>query len=163
MTGDEPAPRSDTGGMAALQVAEAHLTTLLTATDALDSKATFLLAVNVALFGVFFGAVISATKPTDWIALTAPAVLSTLLLVVGFWTVRPRDLSQFVRPQDLLLHKGNVFSSDQLAWSYVVSIGRACELVNEVLDVKARGIGLLAAGTALHILAIGVSAAVWIP
>ena len=51
--------------MAALQVAEAHLTTLLTATDALDSKATFLLAVNVALFGVFFGAVISATRPTD--------------------------------------------------------------------------------------------------
>ena len=65
MTGDEPAPRSDSGGMAALQVAEAHLTTLLTATDALDSKATFLLAVNVALFGVFFGAVISATRPTD--------------------------------------------------------------------------------------------------
>ena len=105
MTGDEPAPRSDTGGMAALQVAEAHLTTLLTATDALDSKATFLLAVNFALFGVFFGAVISATNPTVWITLMAPAVLSALLLVVGLWTVRPRDLSQNVRPKDLLLHK----------------------------------------------------------
>lgn len=156
-------PPIDTGGMAALQVAEAHLSTLLTATDALDGKATFILAVNVALFGVFFGGVISTTDPTAWVALTAPAIVSTLLLVGGAWTVCPRDLSQFVRPEDLLRHRTGTFTSDQLAWSYVNSIADACSSVDDVLNMKARGIGLLALGTVLNVSAIGISAAVWIP
>jgi len=163
MDSEGPTPVGDTGGMAALRVAEAHLKTLLAATDALDSKATFILAVNVVLFGVFFGAVISATDPTDWVALSAPAILNTLLFLAGGWSIRPRELNQFVRPQDLLEHRGEAYSSNQFAWSYVVSISLACESVNGLLDAKARGIGLLAAGAILHIAAIGVSAAVWIP
>ncbi len=163
MSGDEKTPLHDTGGMAALQVAEAHLSTLLIATDALDSKATFILAVNVALFGLFFGAVISASDPTEWVALTGPAILSTLLLLGGAWTVRPRELNQFVRPQDLLEHIDEGFGSDQLAWSYVESIADASESVGGVLNAKATGIGLLALGTVLNIAAIGVSTAVWVP
>ncbi len=151
------------GGMAALQVAQAHLSTLLSATDALDSKASLIVAVNVALFGVFFGALISATEPTAWVAVVAPAAIFVLVLIVGGLALRPRDMSQFVAPADLLTHMTGEYGNDALAWSYVESIGRACIGVTKVLEEKVIGLAVLAVLTLFQIVAAAASAAVWIP
>ena len=122
------------GGMAALQVAQAHLSTLLTATDTLDGKASLVVAVNVALFGVFFGALISATEPTAWVALAAPAPIFVAALMFGVLTLRPREMNQFVAPSDLLTHMTGEYSNDVLAWSYVESIKIACAGVSRVIE-----------------------------
>ncbi len=154
-----------TGGMAALQVAQAHLSTLLAATDALDSKATFIVAVNVAFFGVFLGSLVSSggsQDSTPWIAVTAPAAMMLLVLLLGWLTVRPRSMAQFVRPRDLLRHQTGMYTDDQLAWSYVASIDQAIPSVTTVINDKVFGIGLLALCSVLHLIAIATSVAVWI-
>ena len=149
--------------MAALQVAQSHLSTLLTATDTLDGKASLMIAVNVALFGVFFGALISATDPTPWVAVSAPAVVFALALAAGGLTLRPREMSQFVSPADLMTHMTGAFGNDALAWSYVTSIGEACVEVTEVIEEKVVGLAVIATLTLCQIVAAAVSAAVWIP
>lgn len=149
--------------MAALQVAQSHLSTLLTATDTLDSKASLMIAVNVALFGVFFGALISATDPTPWVAVSAPAVVFVLVLGAGGLTLRPRGMSQFVSPADLMTHMTGDYGNDALAWSYVTSIGEACVAVTEVIEEKVIGLAVIATLTLCQIAAAAVSAAVWIP
>ena len=156
----------DTGGTAALSVASSHLSTLISGADAMDAKATFIVAVNIALFGVFFGSVLSIsdsmTKP-DWMALVAPASVSFIVLLIGAWTVRPRDLEQFSRPGDMLeAHMTGGFSSDQLAWSYVDSIADATEKVSAVLDKKASGVGWLALLTVANVAAMAASTAAWL-
>ena len=156
----------DTGGMAALQVASSHLSTLISGSDAMDAKATFLIAVNVALFGVFFGSVLSVSDPMSepaWIALAAPGSVTFLVLMFGGWTVRPRDFDQFIRPRDMLKrHQAGGFSSDQLAWSYVDSIADAADKVSIVLDHKASGVGWLALLTLINLVAMASSVPVWI-
>ena len=159
---DEPqAEDRESDGMAALQMAQAHLSTLITATDALDSKATFLIAVNVALFGVFFGVIASAESP-DWSAVAAPAVISLLVLAVGWWTVRPREHEQFVRPSDLLRHRLGGYTDRAMAWSYVESIRRAGESVSDVIDKKAVAVQRLAVLSVLNFAAIAVSTVIWV-
>lgn len=132
----------------------------------MDAKATFIVAVNIALFGVFFGSVLSISdamnKPT-WMALFAPGVVTLLVLLLGAWTVRPRRLDQFVRPRVVLeSHMTGTFSNDELAWSYVESIADATETVSVVLDSKSSGVGWLAFLTTLNLLAMAVSTAVWL-
>ncbi len=152
--------------MAALQVATSHLSTLISGSDAMDAKATFLLAVNVALFGVFFGSVLSVSDSLSepaWIALAAPGSVTFLVLLFGGWTVRPRDFDQFIRPRDMLeQHQPGGFSDDQLAWSYVDSIADAAEKVSIVLDHKASGVGWLASFTLVNLAAMASSTLVWI-
>ena len=152
--------------MAALQVASSHLSTLISGSDAMDAKATFIVAVNIALFGVFFGSVLSITEPMQkptWIALATPGGVTFLLLLFGAWTVRPRDFDQFIRPRDMLSsHMTGEFNSDQLASSYVDTIGDATEKVSAVLDRKSSGVGWLALLTVLNLGAMAASTAVWI-
>ena len=162
MPDDDPTS-SSVGGMAALQVAQAHLTTLLTASDTLDNKASLLVAVNVALFGVFFGALISATEVTPWIALAAPSVLFVLALIYGGVTLRPRGISQFIAPVELLASRSEGFRDDELAWSYVRSIEEASEGASQVLNEKALGLLVLALLTVAQLVASAASAAIWIP
>ncbi len=149
--------------MAALQVAQSHLSTLLSATDALDSKGSLIVAVGVALFGVYFGALISGTSPTPWVAVAPPAILFLLTLFVGGLTLRPRDMGQFVSPADLLTHMTGAYGNDALAWSYVESIREACVGVTRVLEEKVIGLAALSVLTVCQIVASAVSAAVWIP
>jgi hypothetical protein len=151
------------GGMAALTVAQSHLSTLLSATDTLDSKASLIIAVNVALFGVFFGALISATDPTPWIAITPSGTLFGFALFIGGLTLRPRPMGQFVAPDRLMSHMTGEYENDALAWSYVRSIQVACVGVNEVIDEKVIGLAALAILTISHIAAAAASTAVWIP
>ncbi len=132
----------------------------------MDAKATFIVAVNIALFGVFFGSVLSIsdsmTKP-EWVALAAPGTVTFVVLLFGAWTVRPRDLEQFSRPSDMLeSHMTGQFNSDQLAWSYVESIADATEKVTKVLDKKASGVGWLAFLTVVNVTAMAVSTAIWL-
>ncbi len=162
----DEARSEDSGGMAALQVASSHLSTLVSGSDAMDAKATFIVAVSVALFGVYFGSVLSmsgAMTEPDWIALAAPGIVTLIVLLLGAWTVRPRQFDQFVRPRDMLeSHITGSFSNDALAWSYVRSIANATETVSAVLDQKSSGVGWLAFLTALDLVAMVTSAAVWL-
>lgn len=151
------------GGMAALQVAQAHLSTLLAATEALDGKASLVVAVNVALFGVLFGTLISATEPTAWVALSAPAAIFLVALIIGGLTLRPREMSQFVAPENLLTHMTGKFGNDALAWSYVESIKIACAGVSRVIEEKVIGLAALTVLTIFQVIAGTASAAVWIP
>lgn len=132
----------------------------------MDAKATFIVAVNIALFGVFFGSVLSIsdsmTKP-EWVALAASGTVTLVVLLFGAWTVRPRDLEQFSRPSDMLeSHMTGKFNSDQLAWSYVESIADATEKVTKALDKKASGVGWLALLTVMNVTAMAVSTAIWL-
>ena len=156
-------PLRASAGMAALQMAEAHLSTLLSATDALDGKANVIIALNAAFFSVLLGALISATEPTRWVAVSPVAPLIVLILLTGWWTVKPRDMDQFIRPRELLRHQTGGFDNDQLAWSYVESIAEACDTLSVIVDKKSFGIGVLALLSVLHFVALAASAAVWIP
>ena len=132
----------------------------------MDAKATFIVAVNIALFGVFFGSVLSISDPMSkpaWITLAAPGSVTLILLLFGAWAVRPRGFEQFIRPRDMLdWHMTGEFNSDQLAWSYVDSIADATEKVSAVLDKKSSGVGWLALLTVLNIVAMATSTAVWL-
>ena len=66
-----------------MQVAEAHLTTDLGSIDAVDSRAMFLVGLNVAGAGIFTGAV--AALSWSLVCLIAPLALATLTVVVGLW------------------------------------------------------------------------------
>ncbi len=59
------------GGMASLQVAEAHLTTLLNLSSSFDGKAMFIVGADLALFGVFVGAI--AALDASWLAIIPAA------------------------------------------------------------------------------------------
>ena len=132
----------------------------------MDAKATFIVAVNIALFGVFFGSVLSISDPMNqpnWMALFAPGGVTLIVLLLGAWTVRPRRFDQFVRPRVMLeSHMTGAFSNDELAWSYVESIADATETVSAVLDSKSGGVGWLAFLTTLNLAAMAISTAVWL-
>lgn len=158
---DENESPDTSEGMAALQMAVAHLSTLITGSDALDSKGAFLVAVNAAFFGVFFGALVSSTDP-KWYAIVAPAVLMAIVFGVGWWTVRHREMDQFVVPSDLRdLHMQGGYSDHELAWSYVGTIEEARLTIQDIINQKATGVGHLAALTGLHFAALIVSSVVW--
>ena len=149
-------------GMAALQMAEAHLATLITASDALDNKGAFLVAINAAFFGVLFGAIASSRDPI-WCSIIAPIVLMIIIFGVGWWTVRHRRMDQFVVPIDMLaLHMEGGYTDDELAWSYVETIEEARTSVRNVVNLKSLGVGQLAVLTAMHLVSVALSVVIWL-
>lgn len=84
------------GGLASLQVAEAHLTTLLNLSSSLDGKAMFIVGADLALFGVFVGAI--AALNASWLAVIPPGIVMLAIAAFGWRTVRPRDLAHFPIP-----------------------------------------------------------------
>ena len=147
------------GGMASLQVAEAHLTTLLDASEGLDGRAMFIVALNVALFGVFFGVV--ASLEWSWAAIGAPGAIAATICALGWQTVRPRRIAQFPEPTELLKFSEQGQSDEQLAWLYVQSIEDAAEALGGIAGMKEKYVIRLAVCSAAHVIALVVSVTVW--
>lgn len=146
------------GGMAALQMAEAHLTTDLGSIDAVDSRAMFLVGLNVAGAGIFTGAV--AALSWSLVCLIAPLALATLTVVVGLWCLWPRRVPQFPAADELLTYRTIGATDDQLAWANVESISKASDAVRDLLARKIRLTLLLFVLTVAQLAAIAATAAV---
>ena len=157
---EESQQPAESEGMASLQVAGAHLTTLLSATDALDNKAMFMGALNLALFVAFVGAVVGLAL-SAW-AIAAPAILLCLTLGLGWWCVKPRTISQFNDPEFLLQNRGGGWTDHYLAWTYVGAIAEASSAVQSEIRRKVFLIRVMASISLLHAAALSISAAVWI-
>ena len=127
----------------------------------MDGKASLLLAVNAAFFGVFFGA-LASLDDRSWWAVAPPGTVFGLILALGWLTMRPRGLSQFVHPSVLLSYSDRGYSDQELAWSHVSSIRDSCAAALEILDQKSMGVQGLALLSLAHIVTIAVSTAVWL-
>ena len=147
-------------GMASLQVAQAHLATLLTESASLDSKAGWLAALNLALYAVMFGALL-ASDDASWWAIAAPSGMATIVLCIGWWTLRPRRLQQFIHPLDLMQLIDLGRNDHELAWSYVLRIGQTSDAVAEVVKQKGMSVRLLGVASLLHIVSIASSTIAW--
>ena len=146
------------GGMASLQVAEAHLTTLLNLSSSLDGKAMFIVGADLALFGVFVGAI--AALDASWLAVIPPGAVMIAIAAFGWRTVRPRDLAHFPIPSIALALRGSGQPNDQLAWLYVEAINDAALQTAREVESRVRALIWLAIASALHIVAMGVALAV---
>ena len=146
------------GGMASLQVAEAHLTTLLNLSSSLDGKAMFIVGADLALFGVFVGAI--AALDASWLAIIPAAVIMAAIAAFGWRTVRPRDLSHFPVPSVALALRGSGQPNDQLAWLYVEAINDAVLDASSEFDRKGDALFWLAVGSAVQVTAMVVALAV---
>lgn len=146
------------GGMASLQVAEAHLTTLLNLSSSLDGKAMFIVGADLALFGVFVGAI--AALDASSLAIIPAAVIMAAIAAFGWRTVRPRDLSHFPVPSIALALRASGQPNDQLAWLYVEAINDAVLDASSELDRKGDALFWLAVGSAVQITAMVVTLAV---
>ena len=140
------------GGMASLQVAEAHLTTLLNLSGSLDGKAMFIVGADLALFGVFVGAI--AALDASWLAIIPAAVIMAAIAAFGWRTVRPRDLSHFPVPSIALALRGSGQPNDQVAWLYIEAINDAVLDASNVLARKGDALFWLAVGSAVQIAAM---------
>ncbi len=146
------------GGMASLQVAEAHLTTLLNLSSSLDGKAMFIVGADLALFGVFVGAI--AALDASWLAIIPAAVIMAAIAAFGWRTVRPRDVVHFPVAAIALALRGSGQSNDELAWLYVEAIGEAAVRATREIEGSVRALIWLAIASALHIVAMGVALAI---
>ena len=146
------------GGMASLQVAEAHLTTLLNLSSSLDGKAMFIVGADLALFGVFVGAI--AALDASWLAIIPAAMIMAAIAAFGWRTVRPRDVVHFPVASIALALRGSGQPNDQVAWLYVEAIGAAALDISRELDRKGDALFWLAVGSAVKIAAMVVTLAV---
>ena len=156
MTQQPPGSNNPSEGMASLQVAQAHLSTLLTAVDALDSKTMFLAAVNLALFTLFAGIVFDRLSTLWWFA--PPLAVLVVNLILAWFAVRPHEIQQFNDPEDLLDNRDGGFNDHNLAWAYVVSISLAATNVRNLLARKSSAVRWLAVFSGLHALTLVVCA-----
>lgn len=132
------------GGMASLGVSQAHLGTLLSATDGLDGRAMFLGALNLALFGVMVGVVAALDQPL-W-AIVPSGVVLVVAAVLTWRIVQPREIEQFPSAAELLrLYAGSGHDDDTVAWLAVEAIAWASAFAVDDLRDKARKTRWLAA------------------
>lgn len=140
------------GGMASLQVAEAHLTTLLNLSGSLDGKAMFIVGADLALFGVFVGAI--AALDASWLAVIPPGAVMAAIAAFGWRSVRPRDVVHFPVASIALALRGSGQPNDQVAWLYVEAISAAALDISRELDRKGDALYWLAVGSAVQIAAM---------
>lgn len=105
------------GGQPALAVASAHLAELLGAIDSVNSKAMFLIGLNVASNSLFVAVIASLGQP--WWSAVALVTLAVATVGVGVWLLRPRDTYQFPRPAELLRTREHGTTDDELSWEVV--------------------------------------------
>ena len=151
--------RGESEGMASLQVGSAHLSTLLAATDSLDSKAMFLVALNLALYVAYVGAVVGLSLSA--LALLAPGVFLGTVLVLGWSCVRPRTILQFNNPAELLQNRDGAWSDHFLSWFYIEAIAEASAGVESEIERKVFLIRLIAVGSLLHGAALALCSVLW--
>ena len=158
---DAPSEQADEsgGGMASLQVAQAHLSTLLGQLANLESKAMFLAAVNVAVFGIFFGAVVALEW--SWWAIAPPSTTALVAAALAWVAIRPTAVKQHPAPEELLAFNAAGRSDDELAWTYVRSIAAATEWLADPIATKTRIVVWTAIITFAQASIVAVSAVIW--
>ena len=144
------------GGMATLQVAVAHLEMIHQAIDAVDSKAMFYVGLNFVGLGIFVGAL----GPLEWSvwAAVAPGVLTLIVGCLGAWALWPRDVAQFPAPDVMAEYEGAGYNDDQLAWMYLDSITEATKQAGGLNALKVQATYAMFGFTVLHIVAVFASA-----
>ena len=147
---------SESEGMASLQVASSHLSTLLGATDSLDSKVMFLAAVNLALFAAFIGAVVGLSL-SAWLTFV-PGVIACAGMLLAWLCVKPRTILQFNDPDGLLQNRKGGWTDHILAWYYIEAVSEASGDVEREISRKGRFVRLVAFMLFLHVLAVVASA-----
>lgn len=146
------------GAQVALPIAQAHLSTNLGSIDAIESKAMFLTAINLAGIGIYVGAVVAL----DWglECLIAPALMFGASMAIGLWNLRRLKVPQFPSPASSIALLAHPLEDDELAWVYLVAIAEASAAVDSILARKATLTLLLFAATIGHVAAIVVSVVV---
>lgn len=146
-------------GSTSLQVASSHLSTLLSATDAIDGKAMFVMAVNLAMFTAFAGAVVGL--PLSLWSLLAPGLILVAVMAKGWQAAKPRSMKQFNHPEGLLENESGGYDGDTLAWAYVSAIQKAAVDVRSVIQAKRRALRWAEILSLIHLIALVTCAAVW--
>lgn len=155
-TGTDADRPLESEGMASLQVASSHLSTLLGATDSLDGKVMFLAAVNLALFAAFIGAVVGLSL-SAWLTFV-PGVIACAGMLLAWLCVKPRTILQFNDPDGLLQNRVGGWTDHTLAWYYIEAVSQASGDVEREISRKGRFVRLVAFTLFLHVLALVASA-----
>ena len=149
-------PENQSEGQASLSVATAYLSTLLGAVDALDGRAMFLAAVNVALYTLFAGLIVEQVASV-WVWLPGFVVL-VIVLGLTWDMLRPRETRQFTPPEELLENRFRGYDDHAQAWEYVEVIRLAAEDTRKLLERKELTVRLMAVASAIHGLTLVVGA-----
>ncbi len=159
MSGHDPIGKAPPGAQIALPIAQAHLGANLDSIDAIDSKAMFLMAINLAGIGIYIGAVVALGWMLECII--APAALFTAAMVIGTWSLWRLKVPQFPSPASSIALLEEGLDDDDLAWVYLRAIAEASTQVDSILERKATLTLVLFLTTIGHVAASVASAAVW--
>lgn len=143
------------GGQPALLVAVAHLNELLSAVESANSRAMFLVGINVASNSLFVAVLASLRQP--WEAAVFPIVIAIVAVGCGLWMLGQRRQPQFPVPADLLRAAGRGVSDDRLAWMVVETIDEARLALNGELRRVSRWVTALQVLTTGHLAGLAVT------
>lgn len=159
MSERDPIREVPPGAQVALPIAQAHLGANLDSIDAIDSKAMFLMAINLAGIGIYIGAVVALGWGLECII--APAVLFTAAMVIGMWSLWRLKVPQFPSPASSIALLEEGLDDNDLAWVYLRAIAEASAQVDSILERKATLTLVLFLATIGHMAAISASAVIW--
>ncbi len=124
------------GGQPALAVASAHLTELIDAIDAINSKVMFMMGLNVASNSLFVAVIASLSQP--WWSAIAPVILATAAVGLGLGLLRRGPIPQFPAPNDLMQIRQRRLGDDTAAWLLVATLSVASEAALAELQQRYR-------------------------
>ena len=140
------------GGQVALTVAVAHLDELLRAVESSNSRAMFLVGLNVASNSLFVAVLASLEQP--WTAAVFPVTIALLSVALGLWVLGQRRHPQFPSPEALLDAGHQGLSDSRLSWLVVEAVALASLTLNRELGRLARWVTTLQILTATHLLGL---------
>ena len=135
-----------------MAVSSAHLAELLSAIDAVNSKAMFLVGLNVASNSLFVAVIASLGRP--WWSAVAPIMIALIAVAVGLWTLRQGDVTQFPSPGEMLATRRAGWDDDRTSWMVVAALDEASWLAWRELRRVLRWTYALGALTALQIVCV---------
>ena len=154
----EPSDDVPSGTHVALPIAEAHVNANLDSIDAIDSKAMFLIGLNVAGVGIYVSAVVALGWGLE--CTIAPIAFFLIATGIGMWSVWRLKIAQFPSPASIIALLGEHLSDEQVAWVLLHGIAEASHMIEPVLERKARLTLVLLVLTVSHSVAIAGSAAI---
>lgn len=114
-----------------MRAASAYLTELLSAINAVNTTAMFLVGVNIASSSLFVAVMASLKQP--WEPAIVPVGMTVLTVGGGLWTLWLNRLPQFPDPAVLVRGKALAQSDDRVAWEIVEAIAGASRVVQTEL------------------------------
>ena len=136
------------GGTAALDVAIAHLAELLRSVDSANSRAMFLVGLNVASSSLFIAVLASLRQP--WQAAGLPVLIAFVTVVAGLWVLWNRRTPQFPNPTALLRARGRGLTDDELSWAAIAAIEVAAAEVKRQVNRVTRWVTAIVLLMAIH-------------